>query len=360
MTILRISRLTPQCTSRGNSKLAPPSTRNGDQNFFAWTNNILSCHLLPKGRGRLLIRPLGLRGPRMAVWRAGSLPGCPCPEHISTNPGPRRRKVRCNEQRPRCSHCERLNLDCTWNRVPIQRDPCSTQPQTRQLDYAHLVSMPLGAFGFSQFSEGFNSTWDEAMLLSPSSWPDYSMTAPLPQDLLPQSLGGTWSPPTLANLTSAVISPDNGIAISEPHLHKERGTVATKEKHLSIEDSSASVDNEYLLNSFQQIFFPPILAPVEIGPKLSTTRAFFASMCSESFMVRLAVMAFSAFQLSRSKSGTRIDYKPLYDNASHEIYSELHRGKASLIGQRDLKHFLASLFLLTYADVSQTLTDRLL
>lgn len=26
----------------------------------------------------------------------------------------RRRKVRCNEVRPRCSHCERLHLECQW------------------------------------------------------------------------------------------------------------------------------------------------------------------------------------------------------------------------------------------------------
>lgn len=26
----------------------------------------------------------------------------------------RRRKVKCDEQRPRCSHCERLNLECKW------------------------------------------------------------------------------------------------------------------------------------------------------------------------------------------------------------------------------------------------------
>lgn len=26
----------------------------------------------------------------------------------------RRRKVRCDEHRPRCSHCERLNLQCMW------------------------------------------------------------------------------------------------------------------------------------------------------------------------------------------------------------------------------------------------------
>lgn len=26
----------------------------------------------------------------------------------------RRRKVKCDEQRPRCSHCERLNMECKW------------------------------------------------------------------------------------------------------------------------------------------------------------------------------------------------------------------------------------------------------
>src|SRR4051812_25231946 len=42
----------------------------------------------------------------------------------------RRRKVRCNEKRPRCAHCERLNLDCTWNRVPMSRNnTASSQPQ---------------------------------------------------------------------------------------------------------------------------------------------------------------------------------------------------------------------------------------
>lgn len=30
----------------------------------------------------------------------------------------RRRKVRCDEQRPRCSHCERLNLECRWRPAP--------------------------------------------------------------------------------------------------------------------------------------------------------------------------------------------------------------------------------------------------
>lgn len=215
----------------------------------------------------------------------------------------------------------------------------------------------MGAFGIPQFNGGFNSTWDEAMLLSPSSWPGYSLMAPLPQDLLPQALGGTWSPPTLCDLTSDAVSQENELVNIESRLREEPATVATTTTDLSSEESSLSMDNEYLLNSFLQVFFPPILAPIEIGPKWSTTRVFFASMCSESTMVRLAVMAFSAFQLSVSKGGAQVDYKPLYDSASHEIYAELHRGNSNLIAQKDLKHFLAALFLLTYADVSQTLTD---
>lgn len=290
----------------------------------------------------------------MAALRAGKLPHFSGFSRKSINHSDRRRKVRCNEQKPRCSHCERLNLDCTWNRLPIQRNPTSTtQAQMRQFDCAALPPLPLGAFGFSQFSGGFNSTWDEAMLLSPSSWPDYSMTTPLPQDLLPQSLGGTWSPPTLANTMSAMTSPQNGIiASTERHPPEESGAMATATTHLSSEEGSISMDNEYLLSSFLQIFFPPILAPVEIGPKWSTTRSFFSSMCSESPMVRLAVMAFSAFQLSASSSATQIDYKPLYDSASHEIYAEIRAENANVSGQKNLRHFLAALFLLTYADVS--------
>lgn len=191
------------------------------------------------------------------------------------------------------------------------------------------------------------------MLLSPSTWPDYDMTTPLLQDLLPQSLGGTGSPPTFINPISPVASQADNIPCAGPRLCQDRETAATTATHLSLEKSSASTNNEYLLNSFLQIFFPPILAPVEIGPKLSATRAFFASMCSESSMVRLAAMAFSAFQLSASRIEAQFDYKPLYESAFQEIHAELQAGASNLLKQKDLKHFLTAIFLLTYADVSR-------
>lgn len=264
----------------------------------------------------------------------------------------RRRKVRCNEQKPRCSHCERLNLDCTWNRIPIRRSTSSVaQAQGTQFDCTHIPP-PIGAFGFSQIGGGFNSTWDEAMLLSPSSWPDYSMAGPLPHDLLPRSLGGSWTPPTLANVISSLPTPNSSLATAQMSAQEETPVMTDTRSNQSPEGSPKSTGNEYLLEEFLQIFFPPILASVEMGPKWSTTREFFASMCSESSMVRHAVMAFSAFQLSITQTGTKFDYKPLYHSASHEIYTELHRRQLHPDEQKYLKHILAALFLLTYADVS--------
>ena len=50
----------------------------------------------------------------------------------------RRRKVRCNEQKPRCSHCERLNLQCTWRPLPVAVNP------TRRQSSAHSEGVAPG------------------------------------------------------------------------------------------------------------------------------------------------------------------------------------------------------------------------
>lgn len=252
----------------------------------------------------------------------------------------------------RCSHCERLNLDCTWNRTPISRNISSTYSQARQFNYEPVAPNAIGAFGFSPYTGGFNFTWDEAMLLSPSSWTDYSMTAPPLHELPPQSPGGTWSPPILDNITSN--NPNNVLSNDGGSMEKERPTISSLRAHRSSEERPNAMDQEYLLNEFLRVFFPPILAPVEIGPKWPTTRSFFASLCSESTMVKLAVMAFSAFQLSISQNGTQIDHKSLYESAYHEIYSESHEGGEDAAKSKDLKHILAALFLLTYVDVSRS------
>ena len=56
-----------------------------------------------------------------------------------------------------------------------------------------------------------------------------------------------------------------------------------------------SNDEDFLVNTFLQMLMPPILTPVEIGPKWASTRAFFGSMATESSLVRSAITAFAAF-----------------------------------------------------------------
>jgi hypothetical protein len=80
---------------------------------------------------------------RVAVSRAKRC-SVPLANHLS-----RQRKVKCDESRPRCSHCERLNIECRWrntsrgavysrqsgttnsaDRMPVLRTPVSASPST--------------------------------------------------------------------------------------------------------------------------------------------------------------------------------------------------------------------------------------
>ncbi|KAI4691396.1 uncharacterized protein J4E84_003689 [Alternaria hordeiaustralica] len=61
------------------------------------------------------------------------------------------------------------------------------------------------------------------------------------------------------------------------------------------------------------MLMPPILTPVEIGPKWASTRAFFATLAAESPIVKSAIMAFAAMQMQRSGLGNdmaKADWRP--------------------------------------------------
>ncbi|KAK2752329.1 hypothetical protein FQN55_007369 [Onygenales sp. PD_40] len=190
------------------------------------------------------------------------------------------------------------------------------------------------------------------MLLSPGSWTDYNMMVSLPQEFLPQSMDRTWNPPVPAGSAQ---SSNDIVATISPELH-QMPSFTSPTARLSSEGLPSTIDDEFLLRSFLQMLMPPILASVEIGPKWSATREFFASMASESSMVRLAAMAFSAFQLTRSQAEMDVDYKPFYDSAYRELRDTLAAGDSPKIHQKELKYILATSFLLTYADL---LTQKL-
>lgn len=219
-------------------------------------------------------------------------PVAPVPEQPSCAPRParskngcnacRRRKVRCNEKRPRCGHCERLNLECTWNR-PVQARSssmqstqslavASPQPATQHIYQSNVT--PMEGFGmngstFFDFTGplGFGA-WDEAMLLSPNSWPaDPTIAAAtshldtVPQPIYQLPLGHQSSGPLV---TATPTTPRTSFqAVTErPGQHQDPASTSP----FSHEGTqNGTVDGDTLVNTFLQMLMPPILTPVEIG-----------------------------------------------------------------------------------------------
>lgn len=194
----------------------------------------------------------------------------------------RRRKVRCNERRPRCGHCERLNLECTWNR-PVQARSSSIQstqslavatPQSASQHIYHSNVTPMEGFGmngsaFFDYSGplGF-SAWDEAMLLSPNSWPtDPTIAAAtshldtVPQPIYQLPLGHQPSGPLVA---AAPATPRTSFqAITERPGQQPDPASTSPFSHEGTQ--IGTVDGDLLVNTFLQMLMPPILTPVEIG-----------------------------------------------------------------------------------------------
>jgi hypothetical protein len=285
--------------------------------------------------------------------------------------------VRCNERRPRCAHCERLNLDCTWNRPSTSRSNTG-QTSTSIVNSATPINqhqglnpnlLPLDGFSmggnpFFDFSGPLGiGTWDEAMLLSPNSWPpDHSINGapnqpePVPQPIYQLPLGHQSSGP--------IAEHSRGRAQSIPGRGPQQPEPASTSPFSAENAPNGTIDEDFLLNTFLQMLMPPILATTEIGPKWATTRAFFGSMASESPIVRSAIVTFAAMQMQRSGLGgdvMKTDWRPLYDNAARHLSNALAKKRKEEEGDGvkvPLKFVLASLFLLTYTDVS--LVPRLL
>ncbi|KAL6156390.1 hypothetical protein ACJQWK_09658 [Exserohilum turcicum] len=274
----------------------------------------------------------------------------------------RRRKVRCNEHRPRCSHCERLNLDCTWHRpAPARSSSISHPSRSLVTSAAHgqhpsfaSASLPLDAYGYSLDISGPLSmgVWDEAMLLSPSAWPTDAMPA---ADSIYQLHDAHQSAGPLVEVAPAVRS--------QPR-HYRPDAECTSSPFSTESAPNGHAVEELLLNSFLQMLMPPILTPVEIGPKWSSTRAFFATMAAESPLVKSAIMAFAAMQMQRGGLGgdaAKVDWRLLYDKAFSRLPSRSAEArpadKADGASSHGLRHVLAALFLLTYIDLlTETLT----
>lgn len=207
-------------------------------------------------------------------------------------------------------------------------------------------------FDFSS-TNGLN--WDEAMLLSPGLWA---------------------SEPTMSrveDLTVATQQANDQLALQQPSYphrnivqnlsmtsSRDPGsgpTAQTSASPFSNESTITTIGpDDHLIETFLQMLMPPILIPVEVGPKWASTRAFFAAMAEESSLVRSAIAAFAAVQMQRTAvsqgESVTAEWQPLYEVAHRQLSLVLaKRASGADDNKSALKYILTSLFLLIYTDL---------
>ncbi|KAI9727367.1 MAG: hypothetical protein M1834_008438 [Cirrosporium novae-zelandiae] len=260
----------------------------------------------------------------------------------------RQRKVKCNEQKPTCSHCERLNLQCIW------KDPPPTSSNRRRISPAtspprrSAAPEPAGPAPFNEVFNYASFMWNDAN--RPSMLSNNWANLETPHLIDPSMANvGTW-------LASAQ-EPYRGLQ----NYHINQGPGEPDEniiRHSSVSMTVSSglseglLEDNQLLDFFLQTVLPPILAPIETQSRWLALRGLLASMSTTSPMVRYAVMAFSALQARGTESESPTDYLPLYDRATDELATFKLRAANNIGVLRDeLQYVLTTLFLLIYTDL---------
>ncbi|KAJ5823772.1 hypothetical protein N7447_006112 [Penicillium robsamsonii] len=234
----------------------------------------------------------------------------------------KRRKVRCNERRPRCYHCQRLNLECDWKatqprQTPLENDAdpfkSNVTLEVNQLSQGpHMFdfqSMTAPTEGFSMFQNVYFPDFGDFTTLGNASYEQArSSDADSPNSSKPQRQSPQQSPNA---------NPD----VENPlHLH-----------------------------------LPPILDPVENGPRCASARELLESMAASSPMLRSSIAAFEAIQ--SGSAGAIADYQQHYDNAATELSQKFETSAGEIIiSNNELRYVLATIFFLTYINF---LTARL-
>ncbi|KAJ5522614.1 hypothetical protein N7527_006729 [Penicillium freii] len=236
----------------------------------------------------------------------------------------KRRKVRCNERRPRCYHCQRLNLECDWK----VNEPCRQSPLQNDVDaFKSNVTLEV-----NQLSP------------SPQLFDFQSMTAPTEGFHMFQN----------------VYFPDFGdfTALGNTSYEQARSSdAASPTSSLPPRQSpkQSPIANPDVEGSLY-LHLPPILDPVENGPRCASARELLGSMATSSPMLRSSIAAFEAIQ--SGSAGAKADYQRHYDNAATELSQKFEKSSAGelIISNDELKYVLATIFFLTYINF---LTARL-
>ncbi|KAI0387690.1 fungal-specific transcription factor domain-containing protein [Hypomontagnella monticulosa] len=262
----------------------------------------------------------------------------------------RRRKVRCNEIRPICGHCSRLNLECRWrlsNSVLLPnraRDtPSFDQPRSNgngdgntnsprasiQLPTSSAPESLDDVFNYASFM------WDGSEMWTHPSWGSQDLSS-LDQDM---------ANVTMTPLFSAIISPPAGTFEASLASSNSDGYTALGE-NLAVPNVSPS--DRALLDYFVQSGVPPIIAQVETQSKWAGMREILMSMCRSSTMLHYAVLAFSSFLQCRRDKRSPDTAQAYYVRTVAELSRQDSR---QICEATERAAMLATLFFLSYIDL---------
>lgn len=235
----------------------------------------------------------------------------------------KRRKVRCNELRPRCFHCTRLNLQCVWKdtephpQVPLENvdaDPFKSNVEALE---ANKLSPPSQFFEFAPSMVAPTANFPLFQNVYFPDFGDFTASGPTFYERAPSAD---------RNSPSSTIAP----------------------RQYSPQSPIAKTDVESALN----LHLPPILDPVENGPRCASARELLESMATSSPMLRSSIAAFEAIQAGGT--GGNMEYEQYYDNAATELTQRFDESTGqTIVSSNDLRYVLATIFFLTYINVGQ-------
>ncbi|SPO05154.1 uncharacterized protein DNG_07840 [Cephalotrichum gorgonifer] len=277
----------------------------------------------------------------------------------------RRRKVRCDEQRPRCSHCERLNLECRWRPTP------SFGPQRKMETNGVAPSPAAGPNGVVYGSSPDNVTdspgsnhWpqnpgavDQLFDFASFMWDAGGAT------LGQASPGGgndcfntgldslnAWSLPNgTYNNGSHTNPPLVATPTSRPQHAGDTSWTLPARPPSSVPPAHTAEDR-HLIEYFVRTAPPPILADVETQKAWSSVRQILVSMSNVSTMVRCAILAFSNLLLCRRDAPWMQCPPRHYENATAQLMAI--GDLATVVSHSPLReHLLVTIFFLSYVDI---------
>ncbi|KAH9432909.1 hypothetical protein MCOR02_007582 [Pyricularia oryzae] len=290
----------------------------------------------------------------------------------------RRRKVRCDENRPHCGHCQRLNLACQWRMSSATTDGATTssdarptpaaprtharRPREERISSPQNASTPCARRGMrglgSQQAQGHApatlqaSGVDQFFDYATFLWTDGGLLGHTELEL-----DSDWmTPDNQGNVDLDFSLVSSATRPSESRAVRPTGQSLSPPAAPGDETALQGAEGD-LLRYFVNSVVPPLLE-VETQKKWNTMRHVLLSMATTSSMVRSAILAFASLLRCRRETPWMQTTQVHYQAASDELARAGENSDQDLVKySKKRKDLLATLFFLCYIDILEERMD---